>query len=483
MSDTSASQANPLPEPTSPADPVTPDAPVDPDCLGDQEFEDALEPVHLIRRSDVVLRAGILMLGAGTSALRVRQLMKVVAESVGLDTMRAQITYSNITLTVSRRGIFRTQVAETASPGVNADRISLLHQLTAELPQPLTAAEMDRKLEAIEARTPLYPLWLLTIAVAFACSGVCVLAGGSWREVLAVIPAASLAYLSHRKLGQLQINHLAVIMSSAVLSSGLFAIFTAGLDAAIGSSSSRMAAGFVCAPIFLIPGFPLVTGALDLTRIDLDAGIPRVTYAGMSLLSITIGVWLVSRLVGISPDPVPTLAGPPVLVWFAFVAASFCAVMGWAMMFNAPLRTAVAAGVIAVVANLPRLVMLQHGVANHVATFVCCFLIGIGCHLLGNWFKLTKIIMTVPGTLVAIPGSSALRTLIYFDQSNVLRALDNGIATVLTVIAMVAGLSAARMLTDPEWAFTRPDPPNLLQLAAALPGIRSSDSAGDDADD
>ena len=32
-------------------------------------------------------------------------------------------------------------------------------------------------------------------------------------------------------------------------------------------------------------------------------------------------------------------------------------------------------------------------------------------------------------------------------------------ATVLGVIAMVAGLAGARMLTDPEWAFTTNDPP------------------------
>ncbi|MGB8021422.1 MAG: hypothetical protein WCF04_09370, partial [Candidatus Nanopelagicales bacterium] len=54
-----------------------------------------------------------------------------------------------------------------------------------------------------------------------------------------------------------------------------------------------------------------------------------------------------------------------------------------------------------------------------------------------------------------------LRTLIYFDQADVLRAIESGVSTVLVVIAMVAGLSGARMLTDPEWAFTRPDPPTL----------------------
>ena len=71
---------------------------------------------------------------------------------------------------------------------------------------------------------------------------------------------------------------------------------------------------------------------------------------------------------------------------------------------------------------------------------------------------MTKIIMTVPTLLVSIPGSSALRTLIYFDRADVTSAIESGVSTVLVVIAMIAGLSGARMLTDPEWAFTRQDP-------------------------
>ena len=41
--------------------------------ISEHEYEDQLEPTHLIRRSHVVLRAGTMMLGAGTSALRVRE--------------------------------------------------------------------------------------------------------------------------------------------------------------------------------------------------------------------------------------------------------------------------------------------------------------------------------------------------------------------------------------------------------------------------
>ena len=120
---------------------------------------------------------------------------------------------------------------------------------------------------------------------------------------------------------------------------------------------------------------------------------------------------------------------------------------------------AVASGVAALIGNVPRLLLLQAGVKPPVATFVGCFLMGLLCALAAQLFSLEKIIMTVPTILVSIPGSAALRTLIYFDQADVLQAMQNGVQTVLAVIAMVAGLSGARMLTDPEWAFTRTDPP------------------------
>jgi uncharacterized membrane protein YjjP (DUF1212 family) len=427
--------------------------------LAEHEHEDALEPRHLIRRSDVVLRAGIMMLGAGTSGLRVREVMRAVAETVGLRRIRAQVTFTDITLTVRRRNTFRTQVEEIGAPGVNAHRIALVKEFAEKLPERATVAEVDALLDRIDTTPRLYPLWLLIPLVALACASVTILTNGGWREVVAVLPASALAFWFHRTLTARQFNHLAVVLGSAAVATGLYVGFTRLLDLALGDTSSRMAAGLICAAIFLIPGFPLVTAGLDLTRIDLMAGVPRLTYAAMVLLSMTIGVWAVATVSGVSPDPVPGLAGDPVAVWLALLLASFFAVFGWAMMFNTPGRMAVAAGVIALIGNLPRLLLLQAGVKAHVATFIGCFLMGLLCAAAARLFGMEKIIMTVPTLLVSIPGSAALRTLIYFDQSDVVRAVENGVATVLGVIAMIAGLAGARMLTDPEWAFTRTDPP------------------------
>ncbi len=437
---------------------------------GSTEAEALLEPRELIRLSELVTRAGIDMLAAGTSGLRVRELMRAAASALRLDSFAAQVTFTDIVATVGKGGIYRTQVAEIGSPGVDANRIAQLQALSRDLAEPSTPDALEARLDAVEDTPPLYPFWLVGVLVALACASVTVLTGGWGREVLAVLPAGAAGFAVRTLLGRWHINHLASVLISAAVSCAAYVAGAEVFTLITGEPSTRLAAGFICAAIFLIPGFPLVTGGLDLGRIDLGVGIPRLAYALAVLLAITIGVWLVAVPTGISPDPVPEQTGSALVLWAAWVAASFFAVFGWAMMFNSPWAAALTAGLIGVLGNVPRLLMLEAGVPVHVATFVACFLMGLACAAAARAFGIEKIIMTVPTVLVAIPGSSALRTLLYFDQRDVVLALDNGVSTVLVVIAMVAGLAGARMLTDPEWAFTRLDPP----VFRALPGWSSS---------
>lgn len=152
-----------------------------PRSISEHEYEDQLEPTHLIRRSHVVLRAGTMMLGAGTSALRVREVMAAVARTVGVQQIDAQVTFTQVVVTIGRRGIFRTQVGETR-PSVNADRIALLHQFSHDLPERERAIDVEARLDAIEDSPRLYPAWMLVILVALACASVAVLSNGGWRR-------------------------------------------------------------------------------------------------------------------------------------------------------------------------------------------------------------------------------------------------------------------------------------------------------------
>ena len=79
---------------------------------------------------------------------------------------------------------------------------------------------------------------------------------------------------------------------------------------AVGVTGVPHEAGYVSAVLFLIPGFPLVTGFLDLAKMDFSAGVARLTYAVMVLTSAALAVWALSLVVGLTPDPptAPALA-------------------------------------------------------------------------------------------------------------------------------------------------------------------------------
>ena len=62
-------------------------------------------------------------------------------------------------------------------------------------------------------------------------------------------------------------------------------------------------AGFISALLFLVPGFPLVTGLIDLVRQDFQGGVGRLVYVTMLVMSAGVAVWAISAVFGWSVTP------------------------------------------------------------------------------------------------------------------------------------------------------------------------------------
>lgn len=51
---------------------------------------------------------------------------------------------------------------------------------------------------------------------------------------------------------------------------------------------------YIGAMLFVIPGFPLITGGLDMAKIDFPSGVQRLTYVLCIILMATLAGWMVA---------------------------------------------------------------------------------------------------------------------------------------------------------------------------------------------
>ncbi|WP_251152231.1 threonine/serine exporter family protein [Cellulosimicrobium sp. Marseille-Q4280] len=421
---------------------------------GPSSDEASLEPVELIRRSGTVLRIGRLALSAGTGSYRVKSHMWRAGRALGLDRVAAHVTLTEITATSYRGPIFRTELTEVRSVGIDADRLSELERFSSALPREADLDAVDAELDRIARKPPLYGALLNATWAGMACAAFAFLNNGGAVECGAVLVAAALGQLVRRAMLHRGINQFGVTMLAAAVASIAYLVLVLGLSDLAGVSGSHEA-GYVSAVLFLVPGFALVTGALDLAKLDFSAGVARLTYALMILASAALAVWGVSAIAGLAPDPVP----PPGLDEPALVAlrtlASFLGVLGFALMFNSPWAMAVGAAAIGTVANVGRLFLVDGGVVSQAAAAGAALLVGLLAATLAPALRVPRITVSVPAVVIMVPGVTAYRAVYEFNTGATTQALAYAVEAGLVIVALAIGLAVARMLTDRRWTFER----------------------------
>lgn len=447
----------------------------------DHEWEDALEPRHLIHRVDVILRVGAAMLAAGTGARRVAETMRQVASALDVDSIQTRISLTEILVTVRRRDIYRTQAAEVPNPGVNADQIAALQKFSRDLPKHVTVSEVEERLEEVLHRPRQWPTWGPPVGAGAACSSFCFLNNGRWYEVVAVFVAAICGQLWRREMHKRHLNQLSMSFTAAAVATVVYLGLEVVVRAVAGIGTPLADPGLLSSILFLIPGFPLMTAVLDLARLDLSAGMTRLTYATLLTLSAGLGMWMIVQITHLDPVRADAFAMPWWLLLILQAVASCLGVIGFAIVFNSPKAVAITAGLIALVANPIRLTLIEHAAwPAQTAAALATLIVGLLAFAAGRLGHLPRIILSVPSVVIMIPGAYAFRSLVEFNNGNLTTSLNQGVFALITVAGMAAGLVAARLVTDPQWAFSTPNPPTYAtvferHLAARLHRRRHHD--------
>ena len=417
--------------------------------------ENALEPVELIRQSGAILRTGKAMLSSGTGSYRVKTAMQQVARSMGVDRHEAHVTLTEITATSHRGPIFRTEVAEVRSIGVNSHRLSQLTDLVNGLRPGATVDEVNRELDRIDALKPLYPALMNALFAAVACGAFAYLNDGGLVEVIGVFLAAGLGQYVRRFFLHRKFNQFGVTMVAAAVACLAYLGFVLALDAWSGGAGSSHEAGYISSVLFLVPGFALVTGALDLAKLDFSAGVARTVYALSILISAALSVWAISWMTGLSADGAVAAQMPWALQLTLRLVASALGVLGFALMFNSPFRMALGAAAIGMVTNALRLELRDTGMAIQAATMIATLVVGLLAAYVAPRIKVPRITISVPAVVIMVPGVAAYNSVVGLNNGDASVAVTSGAQAVFVVISIAVGLAAARMLTDREWAYER----------------------------
>ena len=404
----------------------------------------------LTEKASIIGRAGIMLLSCGTGAWRVRSSMNTLAEVMGV-TCTADIGLMSIEYTCFDGQDGFTQSLCLTNTGVNTSKLNRLEHFIQDFEtegKDMSGEQLHNLLDNIEEIHGLYSPIALGIAAALACGGFTFLLGGGPIEMFCAFVGAGLGNFLRCKLTK----HHYTLFLGIVLSVSLACLSYAGLlklgDIFLGLSVKHEA-GYICAMLFIIPGFPFITSGIDMSKQDMRSGLERLAYAIMIVVVATLTAWLMALLLRLQPMDFLPLGLP---VWARILlrlAMSFCGVFGFSLMFNSPVKLASVAAVIGAISNTLRLELVSlAGFPPAAAAFFGALTAGLLASAYKRRSGYPRITITVPSIVIMVPGLYFYRAVYDLGTMNLSDSASWLVASLLIVVSLPLGLICARVLTD-----------------------------------
>lgn len=332
---------------------------------------------------------------------------------------------------------------------------------TAEQSQGITVRQAHERLDMIERRKPLYSPAFAGLASACACASFVFLLGGGPYDMIGAFVGAGLGHWLRRRLFAHHLNQFFVtfvcVAVAALACTGMLRLI--GLFDPIALQHDT---AYIGAMLFVIPGFPLITGGLDMAKIDFPSGVQRLTYVLCIILMATLAGWMVASIVHLNPQGFEPLGLNPVINCLLRMMFAFIGVWGFSVMFNSPQRMCLVAATIGAITDTLRLEIVDLGVPAEAGAFIGAFLAGLLASawrsavrhgLLAPHLGYPRICLTVPSIVIMVPGLYMYQAMFHLGQFDTLNALDWAFRAFMVIICLPIGLAMARVVTDKSWRY------------------------------
>ncbi len=409
-----------------------------------------LEEATIHEKAMLVGRVGLELLSCGTGAWRVRNSMNKIARVLNVE-CSVDIGLMSLSFNCFDSSECVTQTLNLSNTCVNTFKLYRLEGFVKKFSREgenMTVAQVHAKLDEYNKLSPLYSPVLLGFAAGFACCAFTfLLGGGLWEMALAFLGAT----IGNFVRSLLNRKHYNLFMTVALSVSGAcisYAAFLKLFNLIFGLSMAHQA-GYICAMLFIIPGFPFITAGIDFAKLDMRSGIERLCYAVNIVLVAALCGWFMAVLLGLHPaDFLPQNLNWWSLLLFRLLA-SFFGVFGFSIMFNSPVKLACLAASIGSLSNTIRLELIDFASCPPgLAAFFGALLAGLLASLLKKKSGFPRISITVPSVVIMVPGLYFYKGIYNLGSMDLPESASWLSAALLVTLALPFGLVAARVLTD-----------------------------------
>lgn len=381
--------------------------------------------------------------------------MNTLAEVMGI-TCTADIGLMSIEYTCFDGEDGYTQALCLTNTGVNTSKLNRLEKFIRNFEKEgkhISGEQLHQLLDEIEKIHGLYSPVALGMAAALACGGFTFLLGGGPIEMLCAFIGAGVGNYVRCKLTKHHFTLFLCIVSSVSLACFTYAGFLK-LAEILWGISVQHEAGYICAMLFIIPGFPFITSGIDLAKLDMRSGMERFAYAILVILVATMAAWIMALILHLQPVDFPKICLTSEEQVIFRLLASFCGVFGFSIMFNSPPGLAAVAAGIGAVANTLRLEFVDlNGMPPAVAAFIGALTAGILASLIKNRAGYPRISVTVPSIVIMVPGLYLYRGFYNLGMMSLSVSASWFASAMLIVMALPLGLIFARILTDRSFRY------------------------------
>ncbi|PYZ91563.1 hypothetical protein CR194_19740 [Salipaludibacillus keqinensis] len=128
---------------------------------------------------------------------------------------------------------------------------------------------------------------------------------------------------------------------------------------------------------------------------------------------------------------------------FIELIITFCAIIGFGVIFSVPKRALLLGGGIGVITWFVLQTGINMGTSTVFATVIASLTAATIAHLLAKKIRIPVTTLSIPGILPLVPGSRAYFTMLSFVDGDYLQGLEYGVETMLQAGAIAAGLVLA----------------------------------------